>query len=83
MIEECPLCMERTLVQAVEFPTNALFVGEIVGAYADEQCLTGGAPDVQKMRPFTLTMPDNKYWKVGDKLAEAWSVGRNLKGRAK
>jgi flavin reductase (DIM6/NTAB) family NADH-FMN oxidoreductase RutF len=81
MIEECPLCMECKLVQTVEFPTNTLFVGEIVGAYADEKYLSGGVPDIQKMKPFTLSMPDNKYWRVGDKVGEAWSVGRNLKRR--
>ncbi len=28
------------------------------------------------MRPFTLTMPDNRYWTVGEHIGDAWSVGR-------
>jgi len=83
MIEECSLCMECKLVQTVDLPTNALFIGEIVGAYADEKCLSGGIPDIQKMKPFTLTMPDNNYWKVGDSAGKAWRVGWNLKRRTK
>jgi len=31
------------------------------------------------MRPFTLTMPDNQYWEVGDNAGKAWSVGKNFK----
>ena len=45
----------------------------------DESCLTDGKPDVTKMNPFVLTMPDNGYWRVGEKVGDAWSVGKNLK----
>ena len=76
MIQECPLTMECSLVQAVDLPTNTLFIGEIKGAYADEQCLTDGEPDIKKMEPLTLTMPDNSYWAVGEYLGKAWSIGK-------
>jgi flavin reductase (DIM6/NTAB) family NADH-FMN oxidoreductase RutF len=79
MIEECPLCMECRLFQTVDLPTNELFIGEIVGVYTEERYLTDGKPDVKKINPFSLTMPDNNYWKVGDLAAKAWKVGRNLK----
>lgn len=78
MIEECPISMECRLVQAVDLPTNTLFIGQIVGAYADAACLTDGQPDVTKLKPFTLTMPDNRYWKVGAAAGKAWSVGKKL-----
>ncbi|MBM9537101.1 hypothetical protein [Desulfobulbus alkaliphilus] len=35
--------------------------------------------DIKKMNPFTLTMPDNKYWTVGDNLGKAWNIGKSLK----
>ncbi len=76
MIEECPMAMECRLVQAVDLPTNTLFIGQIVGAYADPACLTDGQPDVKKLKPFTLTMPDNRYWEVGQEAGKAWSVGK-------
>jgi flavin reductase (DIM6/NTAB) family NADH-FMN oxidoreductase RutF len=82
MIRECPLCLECRLVQAVDLPSNTLFIGEIVSAYAEEKMLTNGRPDVEKMDPFTLTMPDNCYWRVGEKAGQAWNAGKSLKTNA-
>ena len=80
MIEECRLCMECRLVQTVDLPADEMFIGEIVGAYADADCLTDGKPDVKKIDPFTLTMPDNGYWRIGTNVGKAWSAGKNVKG---
>jgi flavin reductase (DIM6/NTAB) family NADH-FMN oxidoreductase RutF len=79
MIDDCPLCMECKLVNVLELPTNEVFIGEIVGAYANAECLTDGKPDITKIRPFTLTMPDNRFWEVGGNAGKAWSIGMNLK----
>jgi flavin reductase (DIM6/NTAB) family NADH-FMN oxidoreductase RutF len=79
MIRQCPICFECKLVNAVDFPSNTLFVGEIVNVYAEESILTNGQPDVKKINPFTLTMPDNCYWSVGEKVGQAWSEGQSLK----
>lgn len=78
MIQECPLTFACTLVNIVELPSNDLFIGEVAEAYAEEGCLTDGAPDIVKMKPFTLTMPDNVYWKIGDRAGKAWEAGRAL-----
>jgi flavin reductase (DIM6/NTAB) family NADH-FMN oxidoreductase RutF len=78
MIEQCPLCLECRWVETVPLPTNHLFIGEIVAAYAVEDCLVDGKPDVGKIRPFVLTMPDNNYWTVGQHAGKAWSVGREF-----
>ena len=80
MIEECRLCMECRLVQTVDLLGDELFIGEIVGAYADASCLTDGKPDVKKIDPFVLTMPDNGYWRVGERVGEAWNAGKKVKG---
>ena len=80
LIQECPLCMECRLVQAVDLPSNTLFIGQIVGAYTEEKYLTDGKPDILKINPFTLTMPDNQYWKVGQNSGKAWGIGKNIKG---
>jgi len=78
MIQECSLAFACTLVNIVELPSNDLFVGEVVDAYAEESCLTNGVPDIAKMAPFTLTMPDNIYWKIGGQAGKAWAAGRAL-----
>jgi flavin reductase (DIM6/NTAB) family NADH-FMN oxidoreductase RutF len=78
MIQECPLTFACRLVNIVELPSNDLFFGEIVEAYAEEACLTKSAPDIAKMTLFTLTMPDNIYWKIGEPAGKAWEAGRAL-----
>ncbi|MDZ7386392.1 MAG: flavin reductase family protein [candidate division KSB1 bacterium] len=79
MVAACPLSMECRLVRKVDLGGDVLYIGQIVGAYADAKCLTRGRPDVRKMRPFALTMPDNIYWSLGDPVAEAWEAGKKLK----
>ncbi|MCG6917194.1 MAG: flavin reductase family protein [Deltaproteobacteria bacterium] len=83
MISECPLAMECKLVKTVELPTNSFFIGEIVGAYSEEQFLTEGVPDIKKINPFLLTMPDNGYWSVGELIGRAWSDGESMRKRIK
>jgi flavin reductase (DIM6/NTAB) family NADH-FMN oxidoreductase RutF len=83
MISECPLSMECKLVETVELPTNSFFIGEIVGAYSEERFLTDGVPDIKKINPFLLTMPDNGYWSVGELVGRAWSDGKAMKKRLK
>ena len=83
MISECPLSMECKLVETVELPSNSFFIGEIVGAYSEERFLTDGVPDIKKINPFLLTMPDNGYWSVGELVGRAWSDGKAMKKRLK
>jgi flavin reductase (DIM6/NTAB) family NADH-FMN oxidoreductase RutF len=79
MIEGCPLCLECRLVEKHEYATNTWFVGEIVGAYAEQRCLKDGKPDIKKMNPLLLTMPDNSYWTVGEYAGKAWGAGKDYK----
>jgi flavin reductase (DIM6/NTAB) family NADH-FMN oxidoreductase RutF len=77
MIAECPLCLECRLFQTVDLGSHELFVADIMGTWTEERfLLPDGKPDIVKMRPFVLTMPDNRYWAVGEHIADAWSVGR-------
>lgn len=78
MIEECSLSVECRLADVVDFQTNTLFIGEIAGSYADEACLSDGRPDLKKMDPLLLTMPDNRYWSVGESVGRAWHDGKAL-----
>ncbi len=78
MIRECPLNLECKLVQTLDFPMGEVFIGEIVAAYSEDQYLTNGLPDIKKMNPIIFSMPDNNYWKVGEHLARAWNIGKEL-----
>jgi len=79
MIEECALCMECELVETVSLPSNSLFIGEIKDAFADEAILEKGNPDLSRLDPLLLTMPDNTYWSTGGRTGRAWKAGRALK----
>lgn len=79
MIRECPLCMECRLVNTVELTSNTLFIGEIIETYTEERYLTDDKPDIKKINPFTLTMPDNHYWKVGENTGRAWHIGKKFR----
>ena len=83
MIAACPLNMECGVVQTLDLPTNTFFIGEIVAIYTEEQYLTGGKPDVKKIRPFLLTMPDNRFWAVGEHVGNAWKDGVKYREKLK
>lgn len=79
LLADCPLNIACRVVQTVAFPTNELFVGEIVEAYCGKDFLSDGSPDPEKLKPFALTMPDNRYWSMGQPLGRAWSIGKDYK----
>jgi flavin reductase (DIM6/NTAB) family NADH-FMN oxidoreductase RutF len=79
MIKDCPVSVECKLVQTVKLPEAELLIGEIINTYGDEKYMTDGKLDIKKMKPFTLTMPDNNYCAVGQLVGKAWEDGVNYK----
>jgi flavin reductase (DIM6/NTAB) family NADH-FMN oxidoreductase RutF len=80
MIKECPLNLECRLVTIVDLKgANELIIGEIVGAYAEDNYLTNGLPDIAKIKPIIFSMHDNNYWKLGGHLGRAWNIGKGFK----
>jgi flavin reductase (DIM6/NTAB) family NADH-FMN oxidoreductase RutF len=81
MIRSCPINMECELMQAVDFPRHDIFIGRIVATYCDEQCLTEGRVDFSRVQPILFAMTDRGYWKIGERFADAFSIGKELKNR--
>ena len=79
MIEECPLTLECKLYQEVALPSHAFFIAEIINIFTEDRYLTDGKPDAAKIKPFVLTMPDNRYWALGECIGKAWQEGKVLK----
>jgi flavin reductase (DIM6/NTAB) family NADH-FMN oxidoreductase RutF len=79
MICQCPLTMECRVSHQVELPTNCFFIAEIVSLYSEDRYLTDNRPDAEKIKPFLLTMPDNRYWAIGDCVGKAWDAGKPLR----
>jgi flavin reductase (DIM6/NTAB) family NADH-FMN oxidoreductase RutF len=78
MIRECRLTAECRLLQTVPFAVDTVYFGEVVAVYADEAVVTDGEPDWRKIAPLLFTFPDAGYWKLGDYVARAWSVGKGF-----
>ena len=83
MISKAPLNLECKVIKTLAIKDitggeigHELFIGEVVNAYAEQEYLTEGAPDISKMNTFTYAM--KQYWKVGKPLAKAWVVGKKL-----
>ena len=79
MIKECPINMTCKLVKVVDFPKHDIFIGEIVETFCDDQCLSDGVVDFEKVRPMLFTMDDQGYWRLGERFAKAWHIGKALK----
>jgi len=79
MIKDCPLCVECKLDKVVDNARNEMFIGEIKGVYSEERYLTDGKPDFTKTKPLILSQPDTSYWRLGEKTADAWSIGKTYK----
>jgi flavin reductase (DIM6/NTAB) family NADH-FMN oxidoreductase RutF len=76
------LNIECALARTVDLDTNT-FIGEIRNIYSEERYLENGKLDVRKIRPFLLTMPDNRFWAVGEQVGNAWRDGVEFKEKRK
>lgn len=79
MIEQCPVCMECSLHDTIDFPNHEMFIGKIIGTFADDSVVTGDQIDFAKVRPMLFDMSSRQYWKLGAPAGKAWSVGKNWK----
>lgn len=79
MIHECPINLECRLVRIIDLGgSEEVFIGEIVEAYSEKRFMTEGLPDIKKINPFVFSMHDDTYWRVGEYLGKAFSIGRRL-----
>ena len=75
LICSCPVNLECVLHKTVEIPGRYIFIGEIVGAFARNDILENGRPNIEKANPLLLTMRDNRYWHLGTLAGDAWKDG--------
>ncbi|MDF1538094.1 MAG: flavin reductase family protein [Candidatus Thorarchaeota archaeon] len=80
MIRECPINIECKVHDMVELPDHVVVFGEVLNVYSEEQYMTDGALDPKKFNPIVFTRPGpiGTYWKLGDSIGRAWSIGKNL-----
>lgn len=78
MIESCRLTAECRLIKTVPFDVDTVYFGEVVSVYIDDTAAVKGTPDWEKITPLLFTFPDKGYWRLGSRIADAWSVGKNF-----
>ncbi|CCH49881.1 flavin reductase family protein [Pseudodesulfovibrio piezophilus] len=83
LIEDCPISIELELFKHVDLETHSLFLGEVKGTWTEDRFMTDGYPDITKVRPLLLSMPDNIYWSVGEQKGKAWHDGKALRDTLK
>jgi flavin reductase (DIM6/NTAB) family NADH-FMN oxidoreductase RutF len=78
MIRECPVTAECTLKELIDMSTHYLLLGEVKHLYSEEQYMTGGVLDQKKLSLLVFTNPARQYWTLGDVVADAYSIGKEL-----
>jgi flavin reductase (DIM6/NTAB) family NADH-FMN oxidoreductase RutF len=81
MIAECPFNHECRLVAEYDLPsTSHMIVGEIVQSHANEDVLNedGDELDIMKLDPLVYATGVREYFRLGERLADAYSCGRTL-----
>lgn len=79
-IEQCPVNVSCAAEHFVEMGSHCLVAGPIKEMLVSEDCLTEGKPDEAKIDPiiYVGSMKGN-YHRLGQVLAKAFSVGREIK----
>jgi len=81
MIKECILNMELEVKEIIELPDHFIVLGDAVTSYIDEENMTNNRPDMKKMNPVIYTGAEKQptYWTLGEKLGDAFQLGKEFK----
>lgn len=80
LVEQCPVNLECRVVHTLDLGSHSLIVGRIEETHITQSCLTNGEPDVNKIKPLVyITDPASQYQTLGEFVAKAFSVGREIK----
>jgi flavin reductase (DIM6/NTAB) family NADH-FMN oxidoreductase RutF len=81
MIAECPLNFECRVVRKLEAGASKFYLAEILETHVDESALdANGKIDAVALDPLIFT-PDGQYFRLGERVAKAFSVGKTLRRR--
>lgn len=79
-IAECPYQMECRVTHEIELGSHVLIVAEVLESHAEEDVLdeTGEKCDVGKLDPLVYIAGSREYWRLGDKVADAYTIGKTI-----
>jgi len=77
MIKDFQFNVECSLVNTIENGFHETFIGDIIGMYADENVLTNGKVNLDILQPILLGQLNTEYRCLGEKIGQAWNIGRS------
>ena len=79
-VAQCPVILECALSQSISLGVHTLMIGEILDVKADEDCLdpTGKFPDCLKVDAIIFDPGSGAYYRMGERVGEAFGAGRPL-----
>ncbi len=79
VIDQCPYNLECRVTEEVMVGVYHVILGEIVEVHAEESVLTeGDQVDVGALDPLVYIAGAREYRRLGEKVADAFSVGRSV-----
>lgn len=80
-VGEFPVVLECKLIHTYEIGLHTQFIGEIVDVKVEEAVLgEGELPDVEKVKPIAFAPEAAAYYRLGDYLGKAFSIGKEIRG---
>jgi flavin reductase (DIM6/NTAB) family NADH-FMN oxidoreductase RutF len=85
LIEQCPINLECEVTHILDLGSHNLIVGKFNEVYLSDDCMTGGVPDIDKIRPFEFgpgkhqAVTKVKYYVLGEAFADAFKAGRDIR----
>ena len=78
IIDQLPVAIECKVVDIQEEYGESRIVAEIVGMQADENVLTDGAVDLDKLHPIMFDTVAKCYREIGANIGGAWAAGKKF-----
>lgn len=78
-IDEFPINLECKIIQVTELGLHTQFIGEVINAKIDDTIQEkGDIPIIEQIKPFLFALDSRSYYAVGEQIAQAFSIGKEI-----
>lgn len=80
LLSACPVNVECALREQVELGSHSWIIGEILEVHVDEELIDAdGKVDVEGLDPLIFCTSRQSYYRLGEKVARAFDVGKTFR----
>lgn len=76
LVDACPVNLECRLRHTLDLGAHILVIGEVTEAHVNENCLSDGKPDANKIDPLIYAPGTGTYHRLGEIVGQAFSIGK-------